>query len=144
MTYFGIDVGKNGGIALIEDGVATAYPFSEEKLLEVASSIISKDCWGVVELVHAMPNQGVTSMFHFGENFGFIRGVLCANNLAYVKVSPQTWKKEFGLDSDKQKSIDKCKELYPKVNLFKTPRCKKEHDGMAEAVLMAEFARRKL
>ena len=83
-------------------------------------------------------------MFHFGENFGYIRGALEANKIAYQLIPPKTWKKEFGLNSDKESSIAVCKRLFPEVSLKRTERCKKDHDGMAEALLMAEYARRKL
>ena len=91
-----------------------------------------------------MPGQGVTSMFNFGANFGYIKGVLEALSIPYQEVSPQRWKKEFSLNSEKEKSIDKCRQLFPNVSLLATPRCRVAHDGMAEALLMAEYARRKL
>ena len=69
--------------------------------------------------------------------------MLDACNIETKLVSPQKWKKEFNLDSDKQKSIDTAKKLFPDVNLFRTNRCTKEHDGMAEALLIAEYGRRK-
>lgn len=96
----------------------------------------------VVEKVGAMPGQGVVSMFKFGENFGMIQGILQAFGIPYELVTPQKWKKEFGVTADKNTSIEVCKRLFPDVNLKRTERCKKEHDGMAEALLMAEYARR--
>lgn len=96
-----------------------------------------------VEKVGAMPNQGVVSMFSFGHNLGFIEGLLSAFNLSYQLVPPSVWKKEYSLNSDKTKSIEICQKLFPDVSLLPTPRCKKCHDGMAEALLMAEYARRK-
>ena len=54
------------------------------------------------------------------------------------------WKKEFGLNGNKQKSIEVCRKLFPDVSLLPTSRCKKSHDGMAEALLMAEYARRRM
>jgi len=95
-----------------------------------------------VEKVGAMPGQGVVSMFNFGKSAGFIEGVLSAYHISYILVPPQRWKKEFDLHSDKQQSIDVCKRLFPDVNLLPTPRCKKPSDGMAEALLIAEYARR--
>jgi len=89
-----------------------------------------------------MPGQGVTSMFKFGENFGFIRGLLHANKIPYELVTPKKWKKEFGVTSDKNTAIDVCRCLFPDVSLLRTERCTKAHDGMAEALLMAEYARR--
>ena len=90
-----------------------------------------------------MHGQGVTSMFNFGKSAGFIEGVLRAYNIPFQLVPPKTWKKEFSLGSDKAQSIEVCKRLFPKVNLLRTDKCRKEHDGMAEALLMAEYGRRK-
>jgi crossover junction endodeoxyribonuclease RuvC len=91
-----------------------------------------------------MPHQGVASSFNFGKSAGFIEGVLCALGIPYQLITPQRWKKEFTLNSDKQKSIDVCERLFPNVDLLPTPRCKVKSDGMAEALLMAEYARRNL
>ena len=143
MIYMGIDAGARGGISYIhENGVdVTSIPFTESGVSEICQAMRGKECICYLEQVHAMPNQGVTSMFHFGENFGYIRGVLEDNRINYVLVSPQKWKKYFGLNKDKQLSIDICKEIFPNVNLFRTPRCKKESDGMAESLLLAEYGR---
>jgi crossover junction endodeoxyribonuclease RuvC len=97
-----------------------------------------------LEKVGAMPGQGVTSMFNFGVSYGYIKGVLEANRIPYQEIPPQRWKKEFGLNSDKAASVEVCRKLFPDVNLLATPRCRKPHDGMAEALLLAEYARRKL
>ena len=91
-----------------------------------------------------MPGQGVVSMFNFGQNFGFIQGVLKAYEIPFELVPPQKWKKEFSVTSDKNTSIEVAKRLFPGVNLKATEKCKKDHDGMAEALLMAEYARRHL
>lgn len=96
-----------------------------------------------LEHIGAMPGQGVTSMFHFGENFGYIRGLLEAFEIPYELVRPQKWKKEFGI-SDKNSSVECCKRLFPVVDLRRTERCRKDDDGLAEALLMAEYARRRL
>lgn len=150
MIYIGIDPGKNGGIAVLrttngEFVEASAYVFDEQMLINILAD--AKDCYCVrcvVEKVNAMPGQGVVSMFNFGQNFGFIQGVLKAYEISFELVPPQKWKKEFSVTSDKNTSIEVCKRLFPNVNLKATPRCKKDHDGMAEALLMAEYARRKL
>ena len=81
-------------------------------------------------------------MFKFGENFGMIQGILQAFGIPYELVTPQKWRREFGVTADKNTSIEVCKRLFPDVDLKRTERCKKEHDGMAEALLMAEYARR--
>ena len=141
MNFIGIDVGKHGAIAVIrEDGTVASAVFSEEAYLEIVSG--RPNSFAVVEDVHAMPKQGVTSMFNFGLNKGWILGLLYAYNIPTELVSPQKWKKMFSLNGEKQKSIDCARRLFPKVNLFATPRCKKPHDGIAEALLMAEYGRR--
>lgn len=96
-----------------------------------------------LEHVSAMPGQGVTSMFHFGEGFGWIQGTLEAFGVPYELVKPQKWKKEFSVTADKNTSIEVCKRLFPGVNLI-PPGCRKEHDGCAEALLMALYAKRRL
>lgn len=146
MIYIGIDPGKNGGIAVITDTSYVVHSFSEDNLLnimdiwEVAFDSVGVKC--VLEKVNAMPNQGVVSMFNFGQNYGFIQGVLKAYNIPFELVPPQKWKKEFSCTSDKNTSIEVCKRLFPNVNLKATDRCKKDHDGMAEALLIAEYGRR--
>ena len=83
-------------------------------------------------------------MFHFGKAAGFIEGVLCALGIPFQLIPPQRWKKEYSLGSDKQQSVDACRGLFPNVSLLPTERCRKPSDGMAEALLMAEYARRRL
>ena len=97
-----------------------------------------------LEHVSAMPGQGVTSMFTFGQNFGWIQGILQAFGISYELVRPQKWKKEFSITGDKNTSIAVCKRLFPDVSLYRSDRCRKEDDNTAEALLMAEYARRKL
>ena len=143
MIYIGIDPGKNGGIAIIDSDGAIAFPFSEDSLLIELDGIAQEyECICYLEHVHAMPKQGVSSTFNFGMNFGFIQGVLKAYSIPYELVTPQKWKKEFSCTSDKNTSIEVCKRLFPGVNLKATERCKKDHDGMAEALLLAEYGRR--
>lgn len=97
-----------------------------------------------LEKVSSMPGQGVASTFTFGMNFGWIKGVLELGEIPYQEIRPQQWKKEFSLNSEKAKSIEVCRRLFPDVDLKRTPKCRIPHDGIAEALLMAEYARRKL
>lgn len=146
MIYIGIDPGKKGGIGIIDGETASCQPLTEEGLISAiriaaATDDSTKCC---VEKVGAMPGQGVTSMFTFGKGCGFIEGVLRSFDIPYQLVPPQTWKKEFCLNSSKQTSIEVCRRLFPSVSLLPTSKCRVENDGMAEALLMAEYARRKL
>ena len=144
MTYIGIDPGKKGSLALLEDGRVSIFPFDEDTYINVLGKVDPHAAVCCLEHVGAMPGQGVTSMFNFGTNFGFIQGVLRAYKIPFELVRPQKWKKEFSITADKNSSIAVCKRLFPEVNLLPTPRCKKEDDGMAEATLMALYAQRKL
>lgn len=143
MWYLGIDPGQKGAVAVIGEEIEV-YPYSDEILIEIVRMESAIPCKCCLEHVHAMPGQGVTSMFSMGKNAGFIEGVLQSFKIPYQLIPPQRWKKEFGLNSDKQKSIEVCKKLFPQVNLLATERSWKPHDGMAEALLMAEYCRRKL
>lgn len=144
-AYIGIDPGKSGALAILyPEGDVRTIPFNAEEYIFALQEF---ETWPVVccvEKVSAMPGQGVVSMFNFGHNLGFIEGVLQAYGIPYQLVPPQTWKKEFSLSSDKAKSIEVCQKLFPKANLLATERSRKPHDGMAEAVLMAEYARRRM
>ena len=146
MIYIGIDPGKKGAYAVTDEHVMTVYPWDDDKFVEamaIAGSTGDK-CVAAVEKVGAMPGQGVSSMFSFGQSFGFILGVLTAYGIPYQLVPPRKWKAEFGLlHTEKQASVDVAKRLFPRVSLLPTERCRKESDGMSDAVLMAEYARRK-
>lgn len=149
-TFFiGIDPGKNGGIAYVDtqDGVSVTMPYSDTELIDLCSVVShnwNQEAVCCLEKVSARPGQGVVSMFNFGQSVGYIKGVLESFRIPYQEITPQKWKKEFGLNSDKAVSSEVCRKLFPEINLLATPRCKKPHDGMAEALLMAEYARRKL
>ena len=148
--FIGIDPGKKGGIACIdtEKNISFAVPYSDKELIDLCRD----ESWHgntehimcCLEKVGAMPGQGVVSMFTFGQGVGYIKGVLESFRIPYQEITPQKWKREFGLSSDKAVSAEVCRKLFPDINLLATPRCKKPHDGMAEALLMAEYARRKL
>ena len=148
--FIGIDPGKNGGIAYIdtECKISGTEPYSDKDLLDMCRD----ESWRgstehimcCLEKVGARPGQGVVSMFNFGQSVGYIKGVLEAFRVPYQEITPQKWKKEFGLNSEKAASAEVCRKLFPEISLLATPKCKKPHDGMAEALLMAEYARRKL
>ena len=146
-VFIGIDPGKKGGIAYIDtqDNVSVTVPYSDTMLIDLCRHFSGVE--GVVcclEKVSARPGQGVVSMFSFGQSVGYIKGVLESRHIPYQEITPQKWKGEFGLNSEKAASAEVCRKLFPDISLLATPKCKKPHDGMAEALLMAEYARRKL
>lgn len=143
MIYIGIDVGKKGGFAIIGECGVTVCPWDDDKFaMAMGIEARNSECVACVEQVHAMPKQGVSSTFAFGKAAGFIEGVLTANRIPFQLVPPKKWKKEYSLGNDKNQSIAVCKKLFPNVSLLPTARCTKDSDGMAEALLMAEYARR--
>lgn len=144
MTYIGIDPGKKGGLAIIDKGIAQVLPFDERDYLDALRYVNPGEAIVCLERVSAMPGQGVVSMFTFGTGYGWLQGVLAAYGIPYELVRPQQWKKEFGITADKNSSVAVCKRLFPNVTLRASDRCRTDHDGMAEALLMAEYAKRKL
>lgn len=145
MMYVGVDPGKKGGFALIsDDGNAHVDAWDEERFIYCIKRVSDRRVVAAVEKVGAMPGQGVTSMFSFGQSYGFIMGVLRALGISYQLVPPAVWKREFGLlRADKHASIETCKQLFPGVSLLPGEQCRKDSDGMAEALLIALYAQRK-
>lgn len=144
MIYIGIDPGKKGALAEIRGECIGFALFEDGHYADVLKGVLEVDSVRVcLEHVGAMPGQGVTSMFNFGQNFGYIKGLLEAYQISYELVRPQKWKKEFGITGDKNSSVEVCKRLFPGVSLRRTERCRKDDDGMAEALLMALYAKRR-
>jgi Holliday junction resolvasome RuvABC endonuclease subunit len=152
--FCGIDPGLTGGIAiiLVEDDpflqMVKVRPMpiagKDLDLTALAELLSSKDpTIAVVENVHAMPGQGVTSMFKFGFVTGAVHGVLATLGIPRYLVSPQQWKKVIlaGTLKDKQSAIDYCSRIFPSVSLLATPRSKKAHSGMADSLCLAEYCR---
>lgn len=142
MIWIGIDPGKDGALAWINDeGYEDIVPFNDAAYVAICYQLKGQArC--ALEKVGARPGQSPKSMFSFGENYGFIKGILEAFSIPYQEVHPLKWKKEYSISSDKSTSIKTAKRLFPGVDLRKNDRCKKDHDGCAEALLIAEWARR--
>ena len=143
-AYLGFDPGRDGAMAVIGPHLITsAVAFDKNAYVYGLSDLRRQfNLFAVVEHVGAMPGQGVTSCFSFGESFGWLQGVLDAMRIPYELVRPQKWKKVFSCTSDKNTSIEVAKRMFPEVDLRRTPLCRKPHDGKAEALLIAEYARR--
>lgn len=146
MIYLGIDPGRSGSLAIIwGTGDVEVIPFDKTAYINaIARANETGECKCCLEHVSSMPRQGVKSTFNFGENFGWCEGILDAFGVSYELVRPLKWKREFSVTSDKNTSIEVCKRLFPNVSLKRTEKCRKDDDGNAEAVLLAEYARRRL
>ena len=91
----------------------------------------------VIEQVSAMPGQGVTSMFNFGQSFGILKGICSAMQLPMFFVRPAKWKKYFNLiNSQKDASRTRAIEIFP---YFSTQLSKKKDSNKADAILIASF-----
>lgn len=148
--FVGIDPGKNGALAAIRGSEGSMLvPFEDdgESYINVFRRLFSihRNTWSpvyvMVEKVWAMPHEGVSSAFSFGMNLGLICGIVKSIGFDVEYATPQQWQKHFGVTGDKQEHIAKAKELFPAANLKRTPRCKKDHDGFADAILIAEYLR---
>jgi len=155
MLIIGIDPGISGAICFFENGevkeVIDMPTMSEGKknkrqingrqiFNEISSRINNYDLKNinvVVEQVSAMPGQGVTSMFNFGQSFGVIKGICSAMQLPIFFVRPTKWKKYFDLiNSQKDASRTKAIEIFPKISSILS---KKKDANKADAILIASF-----
>lgn len=152
----GIDPGLHGGLAALgADGqvhALTVMPTAGGEInpgelvtwLENLRSFGDNDLGGVyLEKVGAMPKQGVSSTFKFGCGWGMVRGVCAALGVPVVLVTPQCWKGEVlaGLPHDKDGAIRFCASRWPTAGLVPKG-CRVPHDGLADALCLAEYGRR--
>ena len=151
-AWIGIDPGQKGGVACVDSSGVLRWAMempsvSGEVDAFALSSVIHHESIiqpikVVIEQVHSMPGQGVSTTFKFGKNFGIAIGVVCAHNIALHRITPQKWKKEFNLiNKDKDASRHKATEYWPEMS--ENWRYKYQN-GVSDAALIAEAARRAL
>ena len=155
MFIIGIDPGISGSICFFEDGIikdVVEMPTMTEgkknkkqvngsqifnEISHKISKIDRKDIKVVIEHVTAMPGQGVTSMFNFGQSFGVLKGICSAMQLPVYFVRPAKWKKYFNLiNSEKDASRTRAIEIFP---YFSTHLSRKKDSNKADAILIASF-----
>ena len=154
MLIIGIDPGISGSICFFEDGKileVIEMPVMNEgkknKKQVNGSQIYNEflkrinrkndEIRVVIEQVSAMPGQGVTSMFNFGQSFGILKGICSAMQLPMFFVRPAKWKKYFNLiNSQKDASRTRAIEIFP---YFSTQLSKKKDSNKADAILIASF-----
>ena len=155
MLIIGIDPGISGSICFFEDGeikdVIDMTTMTEGKknkkqvngsqiFNEISKRITDLDKINikvVIEQVSAMPGQGVTSMFNFGQSFGILKGICASMQLSMHFVRPAKWKKYFNLiNSEKDASRTKAIEIFP---YFSENLSKKKDNNKADAILIASF-----
>ena len=153
MKIIGIDPGLSGAIAVLEDnkvlgiydmpvmadGKKSKRQLNSAQLVNIIKQNVSNndELAIIVEQVNAMPGQGVTSMFNFGQTFGAIKGVCAALGLPIFFVRPSKWKKYFELiNSSKDASRTKVIEMYPS---FSKQLAKKKDVNKSDAILIARY-----
>tara|TARA_B100000886_G_scaffold290294_1_gene215562 strand:- start:552 stop:1046 length:495 start_codon:yes stop_codon:yes gene_type:complete len=155
MLIIGIDPGLSGSICFLQDGkiidVIDMPTMSEGKknkrqvngsqiyneILNKIHEVKNQDIRVVIEQVSAMPGQGVTSMFNFGQSFGILKGISSAMQLPTFFVRPAQWKKYFNLiNSKKDASRTRAIEIFP---YFSSNLSKKKDTNKADAILIASF-----
>lgn len=153
MKILGIDPGLSGAIAILEnkkvislydmpvmaEGKKNKKQLNSAQLVNIIkeNTINHEEIAVVVEHVNAMPGQGVTSMFNFGQTFGAIKGVCAALSLPIFFVRPSKWKKYFELiNSSKDSSRTKVIEMYPALSSQLT---KKKDVNKSDAILIARY-----
>ena len=155
MLIIGIDPGISGSICFFQDGkiidVIEMPTMTEGKknkkqvngsqifneISEKIKKLDKKEIKVVIEQVSAMPGQGVTSMFNFGQSFGILKGICSAMQLPMYFVRPAKWKKYFNLiNSEKDASRTRAIEIFP---YFSGQLSRKKDSNKADAILIASF-----
>ena len=148
MPILGIDPGANGGVGELwhMGEPPKAHAFSGKTLYDLwclfnsfgQSSFPAK---AYLEQVHAMPGQGVTSMFNFGRSYGHLEAMLTASGIPFERVTPSKWQKEFGLYKQKGETNTQKKNRHKALAQELFPNIKITH-AIADALLIAEYGRR--
>ena len=155
MLIIGIDPGISGSICFLDNGkildviempVMTDGKKNKKQVngSQVYNEIIKRikqfeknQIRVVIEHVSAMPGQGVTSMFNFGQSFGILKGICTAMQLPMYFVRPTKWKKYFNLlNSEKDASRTRAIEIFP---YFSSQLSRKKDSNKADAILIASF-----
>ena len=153
MIIFGIDPGVSGAISILEDkkileiyDMPTMIDGKKNKKQVNGSQVTNiikenlttgKETVVVVEHVNAMPGQGVTSMFNFGQSFGVIKGICSALSLPIYFVRPSKWKKHFNLiNTNKDASRTKVIQVYPEIS---SKLSRKKDSNKADGILIARY-----
>ena len=154
MLIIGIDPGISGSICFLEDGkileviempIMTEGKKNKKQVngAQIYNEFLKRannkddEIRVVIEQVSAMPGQGVTSMFNFGQSFGILKGICSAMQLPMFFVRPAKWKKYFNLiNSQKDASRTRAIEIFP---YFSAQLSKKKDSNKADAILIASF-----
>lgn len=168
--FIGIDVGAKGFVSVIDNGEYRFCSIEDSDNLTLSKFMLDEtlgqDVAVVIEDVHAIYGSSAESTFNFGWIKGFLTGLLVAHKIPYTLVQPKEWQKEIWTNADmvvshkrvtrkdgkeinrketdtKATSINAALRLFPSVDFRKSGRCRKIDDNKVDALLMAEYGRRK-
>ena len=144
ILVLGIDPGQSGGLAFLsvrDNSFSVAYPMPEtmRDTADVIADYRDKIVIAILEHVHSMPKQGVSSTFKFGKSAGFLEGLLVGMKIPYDLVSPQKWTKRLSLvggePGTEKKNLHKARaqQWFPGLKIT---------HATADAILLAEYGRR--
>ena len=150
MLILGIDPGSSGGLAIVRNNFNTlpeivfairmpTVTIYGKKIIDTKKIALELSKYdidiSIIEKVHAMPRQGVTSSFQFGRNFGGIETLSYLYSKRVDYIAPAIWKKFLGLGPSKKESLDLARLKFGESDLWKI----KSNDGIAEAALLTLF-----
>lgn len=155
MIYVGIDPGKSGGIAALNEKKEIIHlepmpliggeidPHAIAKALALLSVA---DMHVFIEHCQAMPKQGVSGVFKYGFGFGLLVGICASSAYPMTLVKPQAWQKVMCAGADasaapKDRAAQVVYRLFPKAELRASPRCRKDHDGLVDALLISAYGK---
>ena len=140
MVFVGIDPGKSGAIAVVSADLSDVWiqrmDTTERDVFDfVLDKIGEEPSFAMLERVSAMPKQGVSSTFKFGQSYGFVLGLLTAMGIPFERVTPGKWQGAMKCRSGGDKNVTKARaqELFPKEKVI---------HKTADALLLAEYCRR--
>jgi crossover junction endodeoxyribonuclease RuvC len=144
--YLGIDPGSSSGCLCLL-GKHSEFikclelsKYNESEVFDFLEKHKSNTIFAFLEKVHSMPGQGVSSAFKFGENYGFLKGVLVSLRIPFNEVQPSSWMKFYGMKREKEESKPqwkkrlhmRAKQLFPDMKLTR---------DMADAVLISYYCK---
>lgn len=153
MIFVGIDPGKKGGICIMDLSGEVIFLEAMGENIKCFSDTMKefkhRDAITFLEKGQVMGvGEGVVGMFNYGHHCGSLEGVLTSLDMKYELITPQAWCKVMHegvrpMPNVKAKSKIVVQELFPDIDLKRTPRCTTIHDGMMDALLITEYGRRK-
>lgn len=159
VRYIGIDPGKSGGIAILDQHRVGYYvmPETERDIWELISAYSRGNVRAVIEKVSSSPQMGVTSAFTFGRGYGTLLAFLTAAGIPHEEIRPQVWQKALHIPPRKREGKNrkaentksfknrlkvKAQQIFPDLPIWSEPKSKGRQLAICDALLIAEFAKR--